>query len=136
MRQYHNCENLMHIVATALKNATLVYYRIQWGNMPRLTALIIFWQNTLPANIRKLVFSWNERDGITSLHGIHVWSYLSKCCFASSERVLKSSDCDIERKENSSWPFNFWILIFCFSLIFQSYCFMKCTIQSAWIKLP
>ena len=32
---------------------------------PRLTALIIFWQNTLPADIRKLVFSGNKRDGIT-----------------------------------------------------------------------
>ena len=34
-------------------------------NRSRLTALIIFWQNTLPANVRKWVFSWNKRDGIT-----------------------------------------------------------------------
>ena len=31
-----------------------------WLTAPRLTALIIFWQNTLPANIRKWVFSWNN----------------------------------------------------------------------------
>ena len=37
---------------------------------PRLTTLIIFWQNTLPANIRKWVFSWNKtwRNYVTELH--------------------------------------------------------------------
>ena len=40
----------------------------------RLTALIIFWQNTLPANIRKLVFSWNKRDGITWRNYKFAWN--------------------------------------------------------------
>ena len=35
-------------------------------------SLIIFWQNTLPANIRKWVFNEIKRDGRTSFHGIHV----------------------------------------------------------------
>ena len=33
MREYHTCGSPMHIVATALKIARLVYYRIQWENM-------------------------------------------------------------------------------------------------------
>ena len=38
------------------------------------TALIIFWQNSLPANIRKWVFSWNERDGITWRNYMFAWN--------------------------------------------------------------
>ena len=37
------------------------------------------WQEALPANIRKLVvffFQEIKRDGITSLHGIHVSDFL------------------------------------------------------------
>ena len=63
-----------------------------------LAALIIFWQNTLPANIRKWVFSWNKRDGITSVHGIH------ECLFT-----------------DSWWPLLFFHAINCFKTI----CFLR-----------
>ena len=36
------------------------YNEYNWALWSQLTTLIIFWQNTLPANIRKWVFSWTK----------------------------------------------------------------------------
>ena len=46
----------------------------QYYECCRLTTLIIFWQNTLPANIRKWVFHEIERDGITWRNYKFAWN--------------------------------------------------------------
>ena len=70
-------------------------YFVIYINRIRLTTLIIFWQNTLPANIRKWVFSWNKRDGIAWRNYKFAWN-----------------SCTVFWRE--------WILLFNFQLLYWS----------------
>ena len=47
-----------------------VNWPVQW--MQSVITLIIFWQNALPANIRKWVHSWNKTWRNDKFHGRHV----------------------------------------------------------------
>ena len=62
-----------------------------WSKHSLESALIIFWQNTVPANIRKWVFSWNQHDGITWRNYKFAWN--SWTFFAKSANKSKQLIC-------------------------------------------
>ena len=92
----------------------------------RLTALIIFGQNTLPANIRKWVFSWNKRDGITWRNYKFAWN--SWNLFSdpdSSLNVTLSFHKSLESGKSLNWHFHFEpgkVLDFVNKVIFAETC--------------